>query len=62
MRHVARMAGVNIATLLYHFPSKDDLFAEVVSMMKGGELAIVTAWRAMVSDESLSRLDSLKET
>jgi hypothetical protein len=31
-------------------------------MMKGGELAIVTAWRAMVSDESLSRLDSLKET
>ncbi len=62
MRHVARMAGVNIATLLYHFPSKDDLFAEVVSMMKGGKLAIVTAWRAMVSDESLSRLDSLKET
>lgn len=61
MRHVARTAGVNIATLLYHFPSKEELFAEVVSMMDGGELAIVNAWQAGLADDRLARLESLRE-
>lgn len=61
MRHVARTAGVNIATLLYHFPNKEELFAEVVSMMDGGELAIVNAWQAGLDDDRLASLDSLRE-
>jgi len=61
MRLVARRAGVNIATLLYYFPSKEDLFDEVVGMMDGGELAIVQAWRESITDSMISDLDSLKE-
>jgi AcrR family transcriptional regulator len=61
LRLVARRAGVNIATLMYYFPSKESLFAEVVGLMESGELRIVEAWRQSLTDQQLSRIDSLKE-
>jgi AcrR family transcriptional regulator len=61
LRLVARRAGVNIATLMYYFPSKESLFAEVVGLMEGGELHIVEVWRDSLTDSRLSQIDSLKE-
>jgi AcrR family transcriptional regulator len=61
LRLVARRAGVNIATLMYYFPGKESLFAEVIGLMEGGELRIVETWRQSLTDQQLSRIDSLKE-
>ena len=61
LRLIARRTGVNIATLMYYFPSKEALFAEVVGMLEGGELRIVELWRDSLVPSTLSRLDSLKE-
>jgi AcrR family transcriptional regulator len=61
LRHVARRAGVNIATLMYYFPSKEALVAEVTQAQEGGELYIVEKWYGSLSDQRLSQLDSLKE-
>jgi AcrR family transcriptional regulator len=61
LRHIARRAGVNIATLMYYFPSKESLVAEVLHSQEGGELLILEKWYASLTDRQLSRLDSLKE-
>ena len=61
LRYVARRAGVNIATLMYYFPSKELLIAEVLRTLDGSELQLVQAWRESLTDAQLSGLNSLKE-
>ncbi len=60
LRLVARRSGVNIATLMYYFPSKESLVAEVMQTLEGGELHIVEKWRDSLTDQQLSGLDTLK--
>jgi AcrR family transcriptional regulator len=61
LRHVARRAGVNIATLMYYFPSKARLVAEVIQAQEWDEWHIVERWRDALTDQQLARPDLLKE-
>ncbi|MBI9044944.1 MAG: TetR/AcrR family transcriptional regulator [Anaerolineaceae bacterium] len=61
LRLVSRRAGINISTLMYYFPSKEILFAEVVGMVDKSELYIVEKWRESLTDLQLSQIDNLKE-
>lgn len=61
LRHLSRQAGVNIATLMYYFPSKEALVAEVIQLQEVSELDVIKKWHASLTDRQLSQMDLLKD-
>jgi AcrR family transcriptional regulator len=62
MRDMAAKAGVSVAALYYHFPSKLDLLREFLDEAYDVTLARIDRRLARVGDEPGARLDSIVST
>jgi AcrR family transcriptional regulator len=62
MRDMAARAGVSVAALYYHFPSKHDLLREFLDEAYDVTLARIDRRRAAAEPDAGSQLDSLVDT
>ena len=62
MRDMAARAGVSVAALYYHFPSKHDLLREFLDEAYDVTLARIDRRLATVGDDPAARLDSIVDT
>lgn len=61
MRNIARKADMNIATLLYHFPNKEELYFEVFKVKSSEEFDLIKKWHDSITEKILLDKDMLRQ-